>query len=83
MTLKRNSRLGELGTYLFGIYGKVLDKILFYTTDAPKVSAPQELIGAPQGGSVKINCKASAYPRAMIHWKHRSKLNVTKKCTYL
>ena len=73
MTLKRNSRLSEFGTYLFDVYGQLFDKMLFYITDAPKVSAPQELIGAPQGGPVKINCKASAYPRAMIHWKHRSK----------
>ena len=48
-------------------------------TDVPKVSTPEELIGAELGRSAQITCRASAYPEALIYWKHGSKLHVFKE----
>ena len=43
-----------------------------HIVDVPKVYTPEELIGAELGRPVHIKCRASAYPEALIYWRHGS-----------
>ena len=42
-------------------------------SDVPRVYTPEELIGAEIGRPVHIKCRASAYPEALVYWRHGSK----------
>ena len=41
--------------------------------DVPQVSTPEPLIGSEIGRSVQLKCKTSAYPEALIYWRHGGK----------
>ena len=47
--------------------------ILNLFLDVPQVYTPEELIGAEIGRPVHIKCRASAYPEALVYWRHGSK----------
>ena len=47
--------------------------ILKLISDVPQVYTPEELIGAEIGRPVHIKCRASAYPEALVYWRHGSK----------
>ena len=57
---------------------KVKSSKYYFISDAPKVETPEEIIGAEIGRPVHIKCKASAYPEALVYWRHGSKSSNTK-----
>ena len=58
---------------MIAIFRNGLELLKQLFSDVPQVSTPEPLIGAEIGRSVVLKCKTSAYPEALIYWKHGSK----------
>lgn len=46
--------------------------ILFYFLVSPMIWVPNQLVGAPAGTDVTIDCHTEAYPRAISYWVFNS-----------
>ncbi|XP_068214615.1 lachesin-like [Palaemon carinicauda] len=73
LVLKKVSRR-DMGAYLCIASNRVpptvSKRIELKVQFAPIVLLPNQLMSAPRGSSVGLECKTEAYPRAVTFWKH-------------
>nr|XP_045586042.1 lachesin-like [Procambarus clarkii] len=64
----------DMGAYLCiasnGVPPSVSKRIELKVQFSPIVLLPNQLMSAPRGSSVWLECKTEAYPRAVTFWKH-------------
>ncbi|EEB15808.1 lachesin precursor, putative [Pediculus humanus corporis] len=71
LNLLKISRL-EMGAYLCiasnGVPPSVSKRIIVDVEFSPMIWVPNQLVGAPSGTDVTIDCHTEAYPRAISYW---------------
>ncbi|KAK6643660.1 hypothetical protein RUM43_005170 [Polyplax serrata] len=71
LSLMKISRL-EMGAYLCiasnGVPPSVSKRIIVDVEFSPMIWVPNQLVGAPAGTDVTIDCHTEAYPRAISYW---------------
>ncbi|XP_012217621.2 lachesin-like isoform X2 [Linepithema humile] len=71
LSLTRITR-NEMGAYLCiatnGVPPTVSKRITLDVEFSPMIFVPNQLVGAPTGTNVTIDCHTEAYPRAMSYW---------------
>nr|XP_023024638.1 lachesin-like [Leptinotarsa decemlineata] len=71
LNLIRVSRM-DMGAYLCiatnGIPPSVSKRIILDVEFSPMIFVPNQLVGAPMGSDVTIDCHTEAYPRAISYW---------------
>ncbi|KAG8303560.1 hypothetical protein J6590_007228 [Homalodisca vitripennis] len=75
LNLTRISRT-EMGAYLCiatnGVPPSVSKRIIVDVEFSPMIWVPNQLVGAPVGTSVTIDCHIEAYPRAISYWVYEN-----------
>ncbi|XP_047105114.1 lachesin-like [Schistocerca piceifrons] len=75
LNLTRISRT-EMGAYLCiatnGVPPSVSKRIIVDVEFSPMIWVPNQLVGAPAGTDVTLDCHAEAYPRAISYWVYDS-----------
>ncbi|XP_063226967.1 lachesin-like [Bacillus rossius redtenbacheri] len=75
LNLTRISRT-EMGAYLCiatnGVPPSVSKRIIVDVEFSPMIWVPNQLVGAPAGTDVTIDCHTEAYPRAISYWVYES-----------
>ncbi|KAF0768160.1 Uncharacterized protein FWK35_00011428 [Aphis craccivora] len=51
-------------------YNKLI--LYFYFTVHPVISSPSQLVGAPKGTEVKLECNVEAFPKSINYWVRES-----------
>ncbi|XP_046399101.1 lachesin-like isoform X2 [Ischnura elegans] len=82
LTLTRISR-SEMGAYLCiatnGVPPSVSKRIIVDVEFSPMIWVPNQLVGAPAGTDVTIECHTEAYPRAISYWVYDSVMLLSTK----
>ncbi|KAL0278833.1 UNVERIFIED_CONTAM: hypothetical protein PYX00_000527 [Menopon gallinae] len=75
LKLLKISRL-EMGAYLCiasnGVPPSVSKRIIIDVEFSPMIWVPNQLVGAPAGTEVTIDCHTEAYPRAISYWVYEN-----------
>lgn len=75
LNLTRISRT-EMGAYLCiatnGVPPSVSKRIIVDVEFSPMIWVPNQLVGAPAGTNVTIDCHTEAYPRAISYWVYEN-----------
>ncbi|XP_075214968.1 dpr-interacting protein delta isoform X2 [Lycorma delicatula] len=75
LNLTRISRT-EMGAYLCiatnGVPPSVSKRIIVDVEFSPMIWVPNQLVGAPAGTDVTLDCHTEAYPRAISYWVYQS-----------
>ncbi|XP_039278189.1 lachesin-like [Nilaparvata lugens] len=75
LNLTRISRT-EMGAYLCiasnGVPPSVSKRIIVDVEFSPMIWVPNQLVGAPSGTDVTLDCHTEAYPRAISYWVYQS-----------
>lgn len=83
--LMKISRL-EMGAYLCiasnGVPPSVSKRIIVDVEFAPMIWVPNQLVGAPMGTEVTIDCHTEAYPRAISYWVYENVMLLPAKNRY-
>ncbi|XP_076336551.1 lachesin-like isoform X2 [Tachypleus tridentatus] len=71
LTITKVSRL-HMGAYLCvasnGVQPSISKRILLQVHFPPMIWIPNQLVGSPIGGSVKMDCHTEAYPASINYW---------------
>ncbi|XP_071450750.1 lachesin-like [Hetaerina americana] len=82
LNLTRISRT-EMGAYLCiatnGVPPSVSKRIIVDVEFSPMIWVPNQLVGAPAGTDVTIECHTEAYPRAISYWVYDSVMLLSTK----
>ncbi|XP_046399098.1 lachesin-like isoform X2 [Ischnura elegans] len=82
LTLTRIGR-SEMGAYLCiatnGVPPSVSKRIIVDVEFSPMIWVPNQLVGAPAGTDVTIECHTEAYPRAISYWVYDSVMLLSTK----
>lgn len=46
--------------------------LILYFTVHPVISSPSQLVGAPKGTEVKLECNVEAFPKSINYWVRES-----------
>ncbi|XP_055704179.1 lachesin [Phlebotomus papatasi] len=73
----------EMGAYLCiatnGVPPSVSKRIILDVEFSPMIWVPNQLVGAPAGTDVTIDCHTEAHPRAIIYWVYNSVMVLPSK----
>ncbi|CAG9802032.1 unnamed protein product [Chironomus riparius] len=73
----------EMGAYLCiatnGIPPSVSKRIILDVEFSPMIWVPNQLVGAPSGTDVTIDCHTEAHPRAIIYWVYNQVMVLPSK----
>ncbi|KAK9758954.1 Immunoglobulin V-set domain [Popillia japonica] len=82
LNLTRISRT-EMGAYLCiatnGVPPSVSKRIIVDVEFSPMIWVPNQLVGAPAGTDVTIDCHTEAYPRAISYWVYENVMLLPNK----
>ncbi|XP_046399102.1 lachesin-like [Ischnura elegans] len=82
LTMTRIGR-SEMGAYLCiatnGVPPSVSKRIIVDVEFSPMIWVPNQLVGAPAGTDVTIECYTEAYPRAISYWVYDSIMLLSSK----
>lgn len=87
LRLRQVSRT-HMGAYLCiasnGVPPSVSKRITLDVEFAPQMHVPNQLVGAPQGTEVHLECFVEAHPRAITYWEYRDAMvmNTTRVTTH-
>lgn len=57
--------------------------LLYYVSVPPMIWVPNQLVGAPVGTDVTVDCQIEAYPRAISYWMFESSIILESKKYHL
>ncbi|KQS43639.1 uncharacterized protein Dere_GG15271, isoform D [Drosophila erecta] len=73
----------EMGAYLCiatnGVPPSVSKRIILDVEFSPMIWVPNQLVGAPSGTDVTIDCHTEAHPKAIIYWVYNSVMVLPSK----
>ncbi|XP_017492857.1 PREDICTED: lachesin-like, partial [Rhagoletis zephyria] len=73
----------EMGAYLCiatnGVPPSVSKRIILDVEFSPMIWVPNQLVGAPAGTDVTIDCHTEAHPKAIIYWVYNSVMVLPSK----
>ncbi|XP_037039656.1 lachesin [Bradysia coprophila] len=82
LPLSKVSR-NEMGAYLCiatnGVPPSVSKRIILDVEFSPMIWVPNQLVGAPTGTDVTIDCNTEAHPKAIIYWIYNSTMLLPSK----